>query len=95
MIQDIPGIANISTQAIISVLGTDMGRFPIDGHLVSWTGLCPGDNESAKKRTSGKTRKGNLLLRKTLVVCAHSTVRNKKLKALGREIPVVAAKSSS
>ena len=54
-IQDIPGIGNTSAQAIISVLGTDMERFPSDGHLASWAGLCPGDNESAKKRKSGKT----------------------------------------
>ena len=78
VIQDIPGIANTSAQAIISVLGTDMERFPSDRHLASWAGLCPGDNESAKKRKSGKTRKGNALLRETLVICAHSAVRNKK-----------------
>lgn len=75
VIQDIPGIANTSAQAIISVLGTDMERYR---HLASWAGLCPGDNESAKKRKSGKTRKGNALLRETLVICAHSAVRNKK-----------------
>lgn len=78
VIQDIPGIANTSAQAIISVLCTDMERFPSDRHLASWAGLCPGHNESAKKRKSGKTRKGNVLLRETLVVCAHSAVRNKK-----------------
>ena len=78
VIQDIPGIANTSAQAIISVLCTDMERFPSDRHLASWAGLCPGHNESAKKRKSGKTRKGNALLRETLVVCAHSAVRNKK-----------------
>ena len=77
-IQDIPGIGNTSAQAIISVLGTDMERFPSDGHLASWAGLCPGDNESAKKRKSGKTRKGNALLRETLVVSAHSAVKNKR-----------------
>ena len=77
VIQDIPGIANTSAQAIISVLGTDMERFPSDRHLASWAGLCLGDNESAKKRKSGKTRKGNALLRETLVICAHSAVRNK------------------
>ena len=77
VIQDIPGTANTSAQAIISVLGTDMERFPSDRHLASWAGLCPGDNESAKKRKYGKTRKGNALLRETLVICAHSAVRNK------------------
>ena len=77
-IQEITGIGNTSAEVVISVIGTDMSRFPTDAHLASWAGLCPGNNESAKKRKSGKTRKGNALLRSTLVVCAHSAVRNKK-----------------
>ena len=77
VIQDIPGIGNTSAQAIISVIGMDMGRFPTDSHISSWAGLCPGNNESAHKRKSGKTRKGNALLRDTLVVCAHAAVKNK------------------
>lgn len=76
-IQDITGIAEASARAIISVFGTDMSRFPTDSHISSWAGLCPGNNESAGKRRSGKTRKGNALLRSTLVVCAHSAVKNK------------------
>lgn len=76
-IQEITGIAEASANAIISVIGTDMGRFPTDAHISSWAGLCPGNNESAKKRRSGKTCKGNALLRSTLVVCAHSAVKNK------------------
>ena len=77
VIQDIPGIGNTGAQAIISVIGTDMERFPTDAHLSSWAGLCPGSNESAHKRKSGRTRKGNALLRDTLVVCAHAAVKNK------------------
>ena len=77
-IQDVTGIGNTSAQAIISVIGTDMSRFPTDAHISSWAGLCPGDNESAKKRRSGKTRKGNALLRTTLITCAHGAVKNKK-----------------
>ena len=76
-IEDVTGIGHTSAQAVISVIGTDMNRFPTDAHIASWAGLCPGDNESAKKRKSGKTRKGNALLRSTLVNCAHSAVRNK------------------
>ena len=76
-IQEIPGIGNTSAEAIISVIGTDMSRFPTDAHISSWAGLCPGNNESAGKRKSGKTRKGNALLRSTLVVCAHAAVKNK------------------
>ena len=76
-IEDVTGIGHTSAQAVISVIGTDMSRFPTDAHIASWAGLCPGDNESAGKRKSGKTRKGNALLRSTLVTCAHSAVRNK------------------
>ena len=77
-IQDVTGTGNTSAQAIISVIDTDMERFPTDRHISSWAGLCPGDNESARKRKSGKTRKGNSLLRTTLITCAHSAVKNKK-----------------
>lgn len=76
-IQDVTGIGNTSAREIISVIGTDMGRFKTDAHISSWAGLCPGDNQSAGKRKSGKTRKGNALLRTTLVTCAHSAVKNK------------------
>lgn len=77
-IQDVVGIGNTSAQAIISVIGADMSRFPTDAHLSSWAGVCPGNNESAQKRKSGKTQKGNSLLRTTLINCAHSAVKNKK-----------------
>jgi transposase len=77
VIQSITGIGNTSAQAIISVIGTDMSRFKTDAHISSWAGLCPGDNQSAGKRKSGKTRKGNSLLRTTLIICAHSAVKNK------------------
>lgn len=76
-IKDVTGLGTTSAQAIISVIGTDMSRFPTDAHLSSWAGLCPGNNESAKKRRSGKTQKGNHLLRTTLIVCAHSAAKVK------------------
>lgn len=78
VIEEVTGIGHTSAQAIVSVIGTDMSRFPTDGHISSWAGLCPGNNESAGKRKSGKTRKGNALLRSTLVTCAHAATRNKK-----------------
>ena len=77
MIQDIPGIGNISAQAIISVIGTDMSRFPSDRHISKWAGLCPGNNESVGKRKSGKTAKGNKVLRTTLINCAHAAIKVK------------------
>lgn len=70
VMQDIPGIGYTSAQAIISVIGADMSRFPTDSHIASWTELCPGNNESAHSRKSGKNRKGNALLCDTLIVCA-------------------------
>ena len=76
-IEAIPGIGRISAEQIIAEIGVDMSRFPTAHHLCSWAGLSPGDNESAGKRKSGKTRKGNKTLKKTLVQCATSAVKNK------------------
>ena len=77
MLEEMPGIGTRSAQAIISVIGIDMERFPSDAHISKWAGLCPGNNESAGKRKSGKTSKGNQLLRSTMIVCAHSAVKKK------------------
>jgi transposase len=63
----IPGINELAAQNILAEIGTDMGQFPSAGHLASWTGMCPGNHESAGKRRSGKTTKGNRWLRATLV----------------------------
>lgn len=57
VIQDVTGIGNTSAQAIISVIGTDMSRFPSDRHISSWSGLCPGDNESSKRGNPVKPEK--------------------------------------
>ncbi len=54
-----------------------MERFPTAGHLASWAGMCPGNNESAGKRQSGKTRKGSPWLRALLVQAAHAAARKK------------------
>jgi transposase len=51
----------------VAELGTDMTRFPTPSHLSSWAGLCPGNNESAAKRRSGKMTKGSQWLRTMLV----------------------------
>jgi len=71
----ITGVARRSAEQIVAELGDDMSRFPTAAHAASWTGLCPGNNESAGKRKSGKTRKGNRWLRATLVECARGAVR--------------------
>ncbi len=54
-----------------------MSRFPTAAHISSWTGICPGNNESAGKRRNGRTRKGNKILKSTLVECAQSVIRKK------------------
>jgi len=73
----IPGIGRTSAEQIIAEIGVDMSQFPTAGHLCAWAGVSPGDNESAGKRKSGKTRKGNKTLKKTLIQCATSAVHNK------------------
>jgi len=54
-----------------------MEQFPSSGHLSSWAGVSPGNNESAGKRKSGRTRKGNKILRSTLAQAAKSASKNK------------------
>ncbi len=55
----IPGVQRRTAEVIIAEIGTDMSRFPTAGHLASWAGLCPGNDQSAGKRRSGHTRKGS------------------------------------
>src|SRR5262249_42291018 len=57
-ISTVPGIRDVGAQVIISEIGTDMSRFPSDGHLISWAGLCPRSDESAGKRRSNRLREG-------------------------------------
>ena len=76
-LEKIPGIGRTSAQVILAEIGQDMNQFPTAGHLASWAGVCPGNNESAGKRRSGKTRKGNKILKSTLVQCANACKRHK------------------
>ena len=76
-LEKIPGLGKRSSEIILAEIGQDMKRFPTAGHISSWAGVCPGNNESAGKRRSGKTRKGNKILKSTLVECAQSAVRRK------------------
>lgn len=68
----IPGVGRRTAEVLVAEIGTDMSHFPTAGHLASWAGLCPGMNESAGKRLSGKTRKGNKWLRAALVEAAQA-----------------------
>jgi transposase len=73
----IPGIDLRAAENIIAEVGADMEPFASAGHLASWVGMCPGNNESAGKRRSGRTTKGNKWLRVVLVQCAWAASRSK------------------
>jgi transposase len=73
----IPGIGRYLAEALVSEIGTDMTRFPTAKHLASWAGMCPGNNESAGKRYSGKTRKGSPWLQALLIQAAHVAAKKK------------------
>jgi transposase len=75
LLATIPGIGERAAQVIISEIGVDMSRFPTAAHLASWAGLCPGNNESAGRHRSGKTRKGNTELCAVLTECAWAAGR--------------------
>lgn len=77
LLDTIPGVGRLSAEIILAEIGPDMTQFPSAGHLASWAGICPGQNESAGKRKSGKTRKGSEALRSTLTECARSAARTK------------------
>jgi transposase len=74
----IPGIDRTSATIIVAETGADMSRFVTAGHLCSWAAMCPGHDESAGKRRSGKTRKGNRYLRAGLVQAALAATRKKR-----------------
>lgn len=74
----IPGVARATAQAIIAEIGADMSRFPTDGHLCSWAGMAPGNDQSAGKRKRAAITKGNKWLRASLVQAAKSLSRSHK-----------------
>ena len=73
----IPGVQQRNAEIIIAEIGIDMERFPTAQHLASWAGMCPGNNESAGKRRSGKTRKGDPWLQSALVEAGWSASRTR------------------
>jgi transposase len=73
----IPGIDEIAARSMLAEIGTRMEQFPTAGHCASWAGLCPGNDESAGKRLSGKTRKGSPWLRRVLVQAAWAASHKK------------------
>jgi transposase len=77
LLESIPGLGPNSSKSILSEIGPDMSAYPDGQHLASWSAICPGNNESAGKKFSGKTRKGNPHLRASLVDCAWGATRKK------------------
>lgn len=70
----IDGVARRTAEEVVTEIGVDMSRFPTAAHLASWAGMCPGHDESAGKRRSGRTR---LHLCCTLVQAAHAAARTR------------------
>ncbi|MGA2713263.1 MAG: IS110 family transposase [Bryobacteraceae bacterium] len=77
LLSTIPGVERTTARVLIAELGIDMTQFATPAHLASWAGLCPGNAESAGKRFSGKTRKGDRYLRRILVQSAWAAARTK------------------
>jgi transposase len=72
LLQTIPGIDRFASAMILIEIGDDMTRFGCAERLASWAALCPGNSESAGKRKSGRTRKGNAIIRYILCECANA-----------------------
>jgi transposase len=76
-LKTMPGISDVTAHVIVSEIGTDMTRFATAGHLLSWAGLCPRNDESAGKRRSTRIRQGAPWLKATLVQAAWAAARTK------------------
>jgi len=76
-LSEIPGVEEVTAWTIIAELGLDMQVFETPQRAASWAALCPGNRESAGKRKSGRTRKGNRYLRRSLVQVAWAISRCK------------------
>jgi transposase len=73
----IPGVGLRTAETLVAEIGTDLARFPTSGHLASWAGMCPGNDESAGKRRTGTTRKGDQWLRAALIEAAQAAGRSR------------------
>lgn len=77
LLQTIPGIDRVGAAMLLVEIGVDMSAFGSAEKLASWVGICPGNNESAGKRKSGKTRKGNAWIRRLLCEFAQAASRSR------------------
>ena len=81
LLTTMPGISDLVAQVVVAEIGVDMARFPTPGHLISWAGLCPRNDESAGKRRSTRVRKSGTWLKTALVTAAWAGARQKQLSA--------------
>jgi len=77
LLDTIPGVGPAVAEVIVAEIGVDMSRFPSAKHLAAWAGVAPGNNESAGKHRSGKTRHGDRSLKTTLIQAAHAASHTK------------------
>ena len=77
LLQTLPGVSETSAATLIAEIGDDMSQFGGMKEIASWAGLCPGNNESAGKRKSGRTRKGNKMIKTTLCEVANAAIKTK------------------
>jgi transposase len=77
ILDTLPGVDRRGAEVLVAEWGTDMERFGTASRLAAWTGVAPGNDESAGKQRSGKTRKGNRVLRTALTQLAHAAARTK------------------
>lgn len=73
----IPGVNRETIENVVAEIGVDMRQFPTAGHLASWAGMCPGNEESAGKRKRSRTTKGNVWLRRALSQASWAAARKK------------------
>jgi transposase len=73
----VPGIGRRLAEILVAEVGTDMSHFPTAGHLASWAGMCPGNNQSGGKRLNSKARQGNRWLKTALVEAAQAAGRTR------------------
>ena len=77
LLKTIPGVKDRTAQNVLAEIGPDMSRFPTAKHLASWAGICPGNNESAGKRKTGRTAKGNRWVRRALTEAGWAAAHTK------------------